>query len=355
MPPDTRPRSRWVDNLAVAWWIVGAGLAVVDAVAFRASGGPKAVLPDVLDLGLLVDVPWSTLSVAVAVFAVLGAAVVSWERWGRGASRAARTATIAAAVLVLAGAAVLVDATILAGLGYLPAMLIASTFNAEARGALGHYVEPGFLFQSAVLAGAVLLAVVTVRFARRTVDACERCGRRLHGTDPRWTTPASAARWGRVAALVAAAVPAVYAVTRLSWALGIPLGFPRELVEQFRGIDLIGPVGLGSFALLGAVLTLGLFQKWGEVFPRWMLGLAGRRVPVGLAVVPATIVAVAVMPAGIALIGAGFGDGWLAINAETWGGTVPALLWPLWSVALGAATYAYWLRRRGRCDVCGQG
>jgi len=86
-----------------------------------------------------------------------------------------------------------------------------------------------------------------------------------------------------------------------------------------------------------------------------MVGLAGRRVPVGLAVVPATIVAVAVLPAGLSLIVLGLGESRLALTADSWGAVGPTLLWPVWSLALGAATYAYWLRRRGTCRVCGRG
>jgi hypothetical protein len=32
---------------------------------------------------------------------------------------------------------------------------------------------------------------------------------------------------------------------------------------------------LAAFAAVGGVLTLGLFQLWGEVWPRWALGLRG--------------------------------------------------------------------------------
>jgi hypothetical protein len=35
--------------------------------------------------------------------------------------------------------------------------------------------------------------------------------------------------------------------------------------------------------------------------------------------------------------------------------TAPWLTWPLWSVALGAATLAYYLRRRPACEMCGSG
>jgi hypothetical protein len=29
-------------------------------------------------------------------------------------------------------------------------------------------------------------------------------------------------------------------------------------------------------------------------------------------------------------------------------GWLPEMFWPLWGVALGLSTYAYWLRRRGQ-------
>ncbi|WP_166844378.1 hypothetical protein [Isoptericola sp. BMS4] len=352
-PPPGR-RSRRLAGVTVAWWAAGTAAVVAARTVVGGAAAPDATA---LSDGLLRDVPAQHLATGVAALAVLGLLAAASMLWGRRPSRGVRAATLAAVALVGAGALLLVDATVLAGLGYLPAMAVMSLFSAEVRGRLDVYVQPGFLFQVVVLVGTVLLAVAAVRYARRTVAACERCGRRPDGADPAWTAPAAAARWGRTAALVAAAIPAFYAVTRLAWALGIPLGFDRVHVEQLQGIQLIGPVGLGTFALLGAVLTLGLYQRWGEVFPRWMLGLAGRRVPVGLAVVPASLVAVVVMPAGISMIGM-FADGAGPLTgdlATNWAAIVPELFWPLWSVALGAATYAYWLRRRGICRTCGRG
>ena len=38
-----------------------------------------------------------------------------------------------------------------------------------------------------------------------------------------------------------------------------------------------------------------------------------------------------------------------------WSAGTPALLWPLWGAALGAATLAYHRRRRGACRSCGRG
>lgn len=39
-------------------------------------------------------------------------------------------------------------------------------------------------------------------------------------------------------------------------------------------------------------------------------------------------------------------------DVEGWGVWAPGLVWPPWGLALGAATYAYWRRRRGRCPSC---
>jgi hypothetical protein len=41
------------------------------------------------------------------------------------------------------------------------------------------------------------------------------------------------------------------------------------------------------------------------------------------------------------------------LSAENWAALAPELLWPLWGAALGAATLAYYCRRRGKCRHCG--
>jgi hypothetical protein len=108
---------------------------------------------------------------------------------------------------------------------------------------------------------------------------------------------------------------------------------------------------LAALGVGGAVLTLGLVQRWGEVFPRWMVGLRGRRVPVLLAVVPAGLVAVVVGSAGAMFLRVGLTGGLdeslpgEPTDVAAW---LPEMFWPLWSVALAAATYAYWLRRVSR-------
>ncbi len=130
------------------------------------------------------------------------------------------------------------------------------------------------------------LVASTWRFVRRGSGRARPAGAVTTGTTRRGP-PRRRGALGRAAALVAAAIPTFYAVTRIAWVLGIPLGFSPDDVAQLAGDDgWVAALGLGGFALVGAVLTLGLFQRWGEVFPRWTVGLAGRRVPVALAVVP---------------------------------------------------------------------
>jgi hypothetical protein len=74
-----------------------------------------------------------------------------------------------------------------------------------------------------------------------------------------------------------------------------------------------------------------------------MVGLAGRPVPITLAVAPASVVSVLVTSAGLAL------SSQPARFAEIGGDTLiylPQLLWPVWGAALAAAALAYYLRRQ---------
>lgn len=68
--------------------------------------------------------------------------------------------------------------------------------------------------------------------------------------------------------------------------------------------------------------------------------------PLSLAVVPATLVSVLVTIAGVMYIRLHF-QGAFDNQKEDWGATVPEMIWPVWGVALAAATLAYYFRRRG--------
>jgi hypothetical protein len=189
------------------------------------------------------------------------------------------------------------------------------------------------------------------------------CGRR-DGSEG-WSNPDNARRWGRAAVYVAMVVPVFYALTRYAWALGIPLGMSEEYLRlgQESGTWISG-LFLATFGLVGAALMLGLVQRWGEVFPRWMLGLAGRRFPIALAVVPASLAAVLLIAGGIGIWSA---LGQMVANLAMGGvegidliGVIifqvgPTLLFPVWGAALAVATLGYYYRRRGPCGVCGRG
>jgi len=165
--------------------------------------------------------------------------------------------------------------------------------------------------------------------------------------------------------IVAMVAPVFYAFTRYAWALGFSLGMNEERFRagQESGTWISG-LFLGTFALVGAFLMLGLVQHWGEVFPRWMIGLAGRRVPITLAVVPASVASVLTLVGGIGIwsgldqmfanLAATGTEGMALISALIFE-LGPTLLFPVWGLALGVATLGYYFRRRGSCSVCGRG
>ncbi|SCE70569.1 hypothetical protein [Micromonospora mirobrigensis] len=246
-------------------------------------------------------------------------------------------------------AVVVPDVRVLMMLGYAPMLILGAPFGWPPVDYSALFTWALFA-RGAALVGGVLLAGALLVWQRRTGAACMACGRRAAGHG--WTTAASAARWGRWATWTAAVIPLVYAATRFAWLFGIPLGIGRDLLTEMHETGLVwAGVGLGAFATVGAVLTVGLVRPWGERFPRWLPGLAGRRVPVALAVVPATLVALSVTGASLALLTA---PQFWRLTEDLSAAEAPMLLWPFWGVALGAATLAYHLRRRGACRRCGR-
>ena len=351
-----RDWQRWVPYAAVASSLIYAALGVYWALSGH--GFPYAPETVSEGIGPLIarfgpGVAWIVVITAGLPAAVVGAAML------RGV-RVLRSLLITAGAL-LAGVLLLLmtDITLLETLAYIPFTLYQLFIGAEfgqvflqvltqSRWILAH--------QLLCLIGGFLWLASTVRYARWSGDACLYCGRRDESQG--WTSPENAARWGRIAVGVAMVVPVFYAVTRYAWALGIPLGMSEEHLRsgQESGMWISG-LFLANFGLVGAVLMLGLVQRWGEVFPRWMIGLAGRRVPIALAVVPASIVSVLLMVGGIAIL-SGYtqmADA-VAVSGEDMGIVVgPVALFPLWSVSLAVATLGYYYRRRGSCRVCGRG
>jgi len=216
------------------------------------------------------------------------------------------------------------------------------------------------LNQIICILGAISWGLFAVAYQRKTRHACEYCGRAADGTT------FLLVRWSRWITYLAALAPIPYAITRYAWALNIPLGIDTKFFQDFSNVNPAHHITewvFGSVCLAGGILTLGLIQKWGEAFPQWFPFINGKRVPILLAVIPATCVAIAVTAAGFAFTFAFITvklhlvstDNILLNQSQIWGSIGPMLLWIPWGAALGLSSIAYYYRRRGRCNYCGMG
>lgn len=143
-----------------------------------------------------------------------------------------------------------------------------------------------------------------------------------------------------------------YGIVRWAWALSIPFGTNNVAIVGNENIVITEAI-LGSLCIGGGILTLGLIQRWGEIFPRWCLFLAGKQIPIWIVVAPATLISAIITITGLKiclLIIYMMVNGTITIG--NWGKFVPFLSWLPWGISLGAAILAYYLRRRGRCKHC---
>jgi hypothetical protein len=353
----------WAPYAAVAWSLVYAALGIYWVVSGRGFPYTPETVSDIMGpmLGRFgPGVAWIVVISAGIPAVAVGTAMLRGVR-----SRALRPLFITAGTLLAGVLLLLMTAlNLLILLGYTPYGIVKLLTGAEfGQVYLEMLTQWTVMHQLLCLIGGFLWLAATVSYARRSGDACLYCGRR---DGPQgWTRPIKAARWGRIAVYVAMVAPVFYALTRYAWALGFPLGMSEEYLRrgQESGTWISG-LFLASFGLVGAFLMLGLVQRWGEVFPRWMIGLAGRRVPIALAVVPASLVSVLLMVGGSAiwsgldqmvanLAAAGTED--IGLIGEIIFQVGPTLLFPVWGVALAVATLGYYYRRRGPCSVCGRG
>ncbi|WP_040422945.1 hypothetical protein [Actinopolymorpha alba] len=335
--------------LGVYWTLGGAGF------PFGAGHDPAAVE------SILRGVRPATAGPVIAAFGLVGtivglASAPSTRSVGARRPGLLRVLVVGfAAISALALLVVIPDRRLLMLLAYVPIFAGVGIYTLVTGSSMPDIADIGLVtlaHQASSVAGGVLWAGVAVAYARRFRYACGTCGRSSHGTRS-WTTPASAARWGRWAVGVAVVVPLIYAATRWAWALGIPLGISEEFYQEGKaeGMWWAG-AALATLGIGGAILTLGLVQRWGEVYPRWLWFKAGRRVPPALAIVPASFVSIIVTSAGLEyyrlMSVPEFAHDW-------WATMGPELLWPLWGGALAAATLAYYYRRRGTCRICRRG
>lgn len=201
------------------------------------------------------------------------------------------------------------------------------------------------------LAGGILWGSTAIAYMKKGKTVCGECGRAEKVS--KWLQPEAVERWGKWATYTAVFLPLIYSLTRWAWAFNIPLGVSRKfLIEEARDTPNIWLFGaaLGTVGAIGAVLTLGLISRWGEIFPRWFPFISGKRVPPAMAIIPATFISIVVFISGVMYnrlwIKGAFPEGNIATYA-------PELTWPIWGLALGLATFAYHLRRKGKCGHCG--
>ncbi len=163
--------------------------------------------------------------------------------------------------------------------------------------------------------------------------------------------------------LVAYAVPLVVLPSSI-WRLPAAFGDGRGLGERAY------VVFLSILSEAFAFAAIGLIARWGEVFPRWIPLLRGRRVPRRAAVLPATVEAASLTVLFTLLFiasevrGTTIGGGDLPADYPGQAGGWEAAWFyacyaplTLWGPLLGVLTVAYWKRRsacggpecRGRC------
>jgi hypothetical protein len=323
--------------LGLRWAVGGDGFPFAPAALDRMSGS------------VLEGAPVEVVAPLMAALGLLGGVVGA--AMARGAGRGwVRTAVLVFGWTAAAGLTLVVpDYFLIALLAFAPLLLVFAFTGIPGGQHFGDVLYWHRTNLVVLFVGGLLWAAATLAYRRRTRDACAHCGRR-DGADGRGPSRASLLRWGRWAVAAAVLAPLPYEVTRVAWFLGVPLGITDDFLRMMQDTPGMLEIGLGCAvaSTLGGVLTHGLVRRWGEVYPRWIRFRAGRRVPPALAVVPAAVVAVVLVPAGLMNFR---GD----ITRDTWGLFVPGTFWLVWAVALGAATLAYHLRRRGACRRCGRG
>lgn len=266
-----------------------------------------------------------------------------------------RVALVVAIVIAIAATVIIPDYIILAALALWP-LLVVFVFTGVPGtdgGGIEQILYPHRINLIVFYLGGLLWAAASLAEWRRQRVRCVHCGRPiLYPSAERDCT--GLRRIGTWFVWIAFVSMVPYDATRIAWFFGWPLGLSEQTYGILRDPPWLLAVGLG-LALLstaGAVLTHAFVAGWGERFPRWTVPLAGRPVPVMLAVAPATLIATT-LPSVAVMVMNPSGHG--GFDAADWGTWLPGLLMVGWAIGLGGSISAYYLRRRGRCRHCGGG
>ncbi|WP_052809456.1 hypothetical protein [Streptomonospora alba] len=205
----------------------------------------------------------------------------------------------------------------------------------------------GALSRLGCLGVAALLTMLALRYRRMPGLGCPGCGRTAPTAHLRAATP----RWAYAAAYLAV----------LGWLL-------RVLAQVAVGMDAVPFAGGASlllfevgFVLAGVLLPLALVHGWGRVWPRWVLGLAGGRVPRWLVLGPAMGVSGGLLAYfGSTLVTMVYErlNGRRAFASEQGLDLPEAFFWVaipayvLWGLGLAVAAYSHYHRTRAACPAC---
>lgn len=210
----------------------------------------------------------------------------------------------------------------------------------------------GFLHVLMNTAGVIPLVLVATTLHRTWRGRCPRCGQHHSpGYDGPMARPAASLAPSRTRLtaylLMAGVLP--WAVTKTIWTLGgSALGVSAKAWRQASEGNATGvthalaAVGIDvtvASAALAVFLLLGLLHPWGQVFPRWTLFLAGRRVPRMLPLLPAYMCAAGLPIYGLILLiyaplsAAGF------VAAPKLGAPFTSQSGVLWMVAFGGSAF----------------
>lgn len=167
-------------------------------------------------------------------------------------------------------------------------------------------------------------------------------------------------RWARVAAATVTASVMPASIWRIGYEIQATI---TGHAEAGRGqvpvwLPMLAYVIILSIASEALAFTAyGLIAPWGEVFPRWIPGLRGRRVPTPAAVVPAALGACVLTALWTAAAIQAARERDLrgrpmtpdnVLYPHSWQGILTIVCYApllLWGPLLGALTIAYWKRR----------
>jgi hypothetical protein len=157
------------------------------------------------------------------------------------------------------------------------------------------------------------------------------------------------ARW---AYLLAHAIPLMTLPSGL-WRFGLVGGSSMGILVDGQPAYLVGigekayVVFLSLFSEAVALIAFGLVKRWGEVAPRWIPFIGGRRVNPYAAIVPATLGGLGLIAIWTFGFRDAFTDHFIPFSSAAWKTLMIACYAPLqlWGPALLVLTWAYYRRR----------